>query len=83
METITQIIASLDIFSVLINIFPEIFNPIANAFESLFIQVYTSFEKLVALNPSIIFSILIFISAWGLYNFIRWALKSRFLIIRK
>lgn len=84
METIYQIFASLDIFSVLINIFPDIFNPIADAFKNILIQVYSSFESLIALHPAIIFSILIFLSAWGLFNGIKWALlKSRFLIVKK
>jgi len=83
METISQIFASLDIFSVLVNIFPDIFNPIVDAFKSIFIQVYSSFESLVALHPSIIFSVLIFLGAWGLFNFFKWALKSRFLLIKK
>gem|GEM_PF-1026839 len=83
METISQIFASLDIFSVLINIFPDIFNPIADSFKSIAVQCYSSFEKLIALHPAIIFSVLIFLSSWALFNFLKWALKSRFLLIKK
>lgn len=83
METISQIFASLDIFSVLINIFPDIFNPIADGFKSILIQVYSSFESLVSLHPTIILSVLIFLSAWGLFSLIKWAGRSRFLFVKK
>ncbi len=83
METIAQIFASFDIFSVLINIFPEIFNPIADGFKSILIQIYSSFESLVSLHPTIIFSVLIFLGVWGLFSLIRWAGRSKFIIVKK
>lgn len=83
METIAQIFASFDIFSVLINIFPEIFNPIADGFRSILIQMYSGFESLVSLHPTIIFSLLTFLGAWGLFNLVRWAGKSKFISVKK
>jgi hypothetical protein len=83
METIYQIFASLDIFSILINIFPEIFNPIADGFKSILVQVYSSFESIIALHPAIIFSVLIFLSTWGLFSFFQWIFKSGFLVVKK
>jgi len=83
METIAQIFASFDIFSVLINIFPEIFNPIADGFKSILIQMYSGFESLISLHPTIIFSILIFLGGWGLFSLVRWAGRLKFIFVKK
>jgi len=68
METITQILASFDIFQVLISAFPQIFLPLAHAFTSLFHIISETAAKEFASHPGIISGSLIFITiyvAWS------------------
>ncbi|MEI6683474.1 MAG: hypothetical protein WCO44_12635 [Bacteroidota bacterium] len=54
METLHQLFASLDIFSVILHAFPAIFNPLVHGFQSLFMLLFTSLKHLVTLNPGLI-----------------------------
>ncbi|MEI7661662.1 MAG: hypothetical protein WCK34_05680 [Bacteroidota bacterium] len=54
METIHQLFASLDIFSVLLHAFPSILNPLVHGFQSLFSLLFTSLKHIVMLNPGLI-----------------------------
>ena len=54
METIHQMFASLDIFTVLLNAFPSIVNPLLHGFQNLFLVIFTSLKNIVSLNPGLI-----------------------------
>ncbi len=54
METLRQLLASFDIFSVILHAFPAIFNPLVHGFQSLFMLLFTSLKHLVTLNPGLI-----------------------------
>ena len=54
METIHHLFASLDIFSVLVNIFPAIFKPLIHGFRDIFWLVFTSLKHLVTMYPGLI-----------------------------
>ena len=55
METLHQLFASLDIFTVLIKAFPSIFNPLVHSLQALFIMIFSSLKHLVTLYPGLIF----------------------------
>jgi len=83
METIYQFFASLDIFQVLINLFPSIFQPIADTLKTIFTQLWSGLESIFGHNPSIIFGILISLAVYGTYNFLQYLRKTRSLPVKK
>jgi hypothetical protein len=83
METIVQFFASLDIFQVLINLFPNIFKPIADTLMGIFMQLWSGLESIFGHNPSIIFGILISLGIYGLYTFFQWVRKTRSVPVKR
>ena len=64
METLSHILASFDIFQLIVNAFPQIFNPIAHAFESIY-PVFLHYGKnMVSSHPGIISGLLIFLPGY-------------------
>ncbi|MEI6455601.1 MAG: hypothetical protein WCO93_04880 [bacterium] len=83
METIVQFFASLDIFQVLINLFPGIFNPIAETIKGIFLQLWSGIESIFGHNPSIFFGILISFGIYGTYTFFQRVRKTRSVHVKK
>jgi hypothetical protein len=54
METLHQVLASFDIFSVLVSAFPSIFNPLMEGFRELFQVLFSSIKQMVTLNPGLV-----------------------------
>ncbi|MCX6267525.1 MAG: hypothetical protein NTW16_09245 [Bacteroidetes bacterium] len=54
METLSHILASLDISRFFLSAFPQIFLPIVHAFESMFAMVTGVFGKLAGSHPGLI-----------------------------
>lgn len=66
METLYNILASFDIFQIILNIFPQIFNPLVHAFELIFGMLYTNAVKLVTANPGLVSGLLLFAGTYAL-----------------
>jgi len=77
METITHFLASLDIFQVLINVFPSIFSPLLHGFHSLFILMFTSMKHLVELNPGLIGGVFFLSLGYGIFALVNKLRKVR------
>jgi hypothetical protein len=54
METIHHMFATLDLFTVLINVFPAIINPLIHGFQSVFPLVFISLKHFVVTYPGLI-----------------------------
>jgi len=54
METLNHLIASLDIFQVLIQSFPAIVEPLSHGFQIMFIHLFTSLKNFTVMNPGLI-----------------------------
>ncbi len=65
METLSQIIASFDIFQIFINAFPQIFDPIVHAFQGIFNILFHFMKNMVTSHPGIISGIVIFLLGYG------------------
>jgi len=65
METLSHIIASFDIFQVILNAFPQIFNPIVQAFQGIFLQLFHFMKPMVVTHPGIISGMMIFFIGYG------------------
>ena len=61
METLSNILASFDIFQVLLNIFPPIFTPILNAFRDIFTVLSDTAIKQFAAHPGLISGTIVFL----------------------
>ncbi|MCX6304579.1 MAG: hypothetical protein NT040_06405 [Bacteroidetes bacterium] len=61
METFTHILASLDIFQVIINAFPQIFNPLMHAFEGIYRVMLNDGKQLFSSHPGLFSGIFIFL----------------------
>jgi hypothetical protein len=61
METLSHILASFDIFQVLLNAFPQIFLPIVHAFQGMFTQLADVAGKQFASHPGLISGTVIFL----------------------
>ena len=83
METFFQILASFDIFQIILNSFPAIINPIIKGFESIYHQIFPSIKNLVEHYPSMTFGSLILILAYSGYTFVQWIMKPRLASVRK
>jgi hypothetical protein len=83
METLQHILASFDIFQVILNIFPQIFNPLAHAFEIIFGMLYTSAKGLVTANPGLVSGTLLFVGTYGILTAILNRRKLRTAFLRK
>ena len=68
METLTHIIGSLDIFQIILSVFPQIFNPLAHAFQSRFIMLRDIAGEQFASHPGIISGTIIFSLAFAVYS---------------
>ncbi len=65
METLYHFIASLDLFQIIINAFPQIFNPIFHAFEAIFLLLFQFMKNLVLAHPGLISGVAIFFAIYG------------------
>jgi hypothetical protein len=61
METLSHILASFDIFQVILNAFPQIFLPIAHAFQGMFALLADVAGKQFASHPGLISGTVIFL----------------------
>jgi hypothetical protein len=77
METLSQIIASLDIFQVVINAFPSIFKPLMEGFETIFRLVFSSLSGLVKGNPGLTSGVVVFMIVYGFYSLMQRIKKAR------
>lgn len=68
METLSHIIASFDIFQVILQAFPKIFNPIVHAFEGLFTALYHFVSNMIFVHPGLLSGIVIFLAGYLIYN---------------
>jgi hypothetical protein len=83
METISQIIASLDIFQVLINAFPSIFKPLMEGFETIFRLVFASLGGMIKGNPGLVSGVVAFLLIYGAYSLVLRIKKARITIRAK
>ncbi|HNW74468.1 MAG: hypothetical protein PHP04_04685 [Bacteroidales bacterium] len=68
METLSHIIASFDIFQVILQAFPKIFNPIVHALEGLFTTLFNFFGNMISVHPGLLSGIVIFLAGYLVYN---------------
>ncbi|MEI7725450.1 MAG: hypothetical protein WCK09_10125 [Bacteroidota bacterium] len=68
METLTHILASFDIFQVIISAFPHIFIPIAHAFQGMFVMLSDVAGKLFASHPGLISGTVFFLMVYGIWS---------------
>jgi hypothetical protein len=61
METFSHILASFDIFQVILNAFPRIFIPIVHAFQGMFTNLYDMAGKQFTTHPGLISGTVIFL----------------------
>jgi len=61
METLSHILASFDIFQVLVSAFPHIYNPILHAFQGMFTMLTEMAGKQFASHPGLILGTVIFL----------------------
>ncbi len=83
METLSHILASFDIFQLLLNIFPQIFNPLAHAFEIIFGMLYNSAREVVSANPGLVSGILLFAGTYGIVTAILNRRKIRLALLKR
>jgi hypothetical protein len=60
METLSHILASFDIFQVIINVFPQIFSPVFHAFKGIFIMLSDVAGREFVTHPGLIAGTVIF-----------------------
>ena len=65
METLSHIIASFDIFQVILNAFPQIFNPIVQAFQGIFHQLFHLIKNIVSAHPGLIAGVVTFLLVYS------------------
>lgn len=68
METLSEIIASFDIFQVLLSAFPQIFNAIINTFETILSSLLTFFRSYILVHPGLISGVVIFFVVYLAYS---------------
>lgn len=61
METLSNILASFDVFQIFFNSFQLIADPIAHAFEQIFATLYPFFKNLFSAHPGLTFGVIVFI----------------------
>jgi len=83
METLFQILASFDIFQVILNSIPSIVDPIVKGFESIYHQIFPSIKNLVEHYPSMTISSLILLCLYSGYSVIQWINRPRLAPVRK
>jgi hypothetical protein len=65
METLSNILASFDIFQVLINAFPLITDPIIQAFEQIFTVMFSHFKNLFLAHPGLSLGLVVFATGYA------------------
>jgi hypothetical protein len=65
METLSNILASFDIFQVLINAFPLITDPIIHAFEQIFTVMFSHFKNLFLAHPGLSLGLVVFVTGYA------------------
>jgi hypothetical protein len=68
METLSNILASFDIFQILLNIFPPIFTPLAEAFRNIFTVLADTATKQFAAHPGLISGTIVFLLGYVAWN---------------
>jgi F420-0:gamma-glutamyl ligase-like protein len=64
METITNILASFDIFQVLLSAIPMITDPIVNALDQTFTILFDYFRKLFLAHPGLLMGVIVFTTGY-------------------
>ena len=72
METLSHILASFDIFQVIISTFPQIFLPIVHAFQGMFVMLSDIAGRQFASHPGLISGTVIF-----LFVYVTWSGLSK------
>ncbi len=81
METLSHILASFDIFQVILNAFPQIFMPVVHAFQGMFVMLSHLAGEQFASHPGLISGTIIFSVAYFTYIGLA-KLKRTFMITR-
>jgi len=68
METLSQILASFDIFQVILNVFSQIFNPLVHAFQLIFELLFSGAKHIITANPGMVFGTLLFSGMYGIFS---------------
>jgi hypothetical protein len=68
METLSNILASFDIFQVIISAFPQIFNPIIHAFQGIYTMIADIAGKMFESHPGLISGTVIFLLIYATYS---------------
>jgi hypothetical protein len=68
METLSNILASFDIFQILLNIFPPIFTPLAEAFRNIFTVLSDIATKQFAAHPGLFSGTIVFLLGYLAWN---------------
>jgi len=68
METLSNILASFDLFQLILTAFPQIFKPIINAFELIYRILFSYVENLVVVHPGLLAGFLIFFTGYMIYS---------------
>ncbi|MEI6433783.1 MAG: hypothetical protein WCP32_02985 [Bacteroidota bacterium] len=61
METLSNILASFDVFQVFFNSFQLIADPIAHAFQQIFATLYPFLKNMFSAHPGLTFGVIVFI----------------------
>jgi len=64
METLSHILASFDLFQVILNAFPGIFTPIIHAFQAMISQMFHLAVKLFVSHPGLTSGTIIFLCSY-------------------
>jgi hypothetical protein len=71
METISNILASFDIFQVIIDAVPLITDPIVQAFEQIFITLYAYAKNLFTSHPGLALGLIVFVTGYAGVNILK------------
>ncbi len=74
METLSNILASFDIFQVILSAFPLIIDPIVHAFQQIFQTMYGYMKTLLSGHPGLTLGVIVFVTGYAgmsAFGFIR------------
>lgn len=71
METISNILASFDIFQVLLSALPMITDPLLNSFQLVFNILSDYAEKMVTTHPGLTMGVVVFLSGYVMVRFVQ------------
>ncbi|MDP1620859.1 MAG: hypothetical protein Q8M08_00830 [Bacteroidales bacterium] len=68
METLSNILASFDIFQVIINAFPRIFQPLMDSLQGMFAMLYDFAAEQFSSHPGLISGTVIFFTVYAIWS---------------